>query len=68
MIQRCSVASQSTQASSGTSIWGAVLMMRRTGGGQTALPFGTLLCPAAMVVFLWGDDLMAAYLRLVFPR
>ena len=47
------------------SIWGAVLMLRRAGDGQTALPFGTLLCPAAMVVFLWGEDLTAAYFRLV---
>jgi len=47
------------------SVWGVVLMLRRTGGGQTALPFGTLLCPAAMIVFLWGEDLMRAYLRLV---
>jgi len=47
------------------SVWGAVLMLRRTGGGQTALPFGTLLCPAAMVVFLWGDDLVGSYLRIV---
>ncbi len=50
------------------SIWGVVLMARRTGSGQTALPFGTLLAPAAMVVFLWGDDLMRSYLRLVLGR
>lgn len=49
-------------------IWGAVLMMRRVGTGQTALPFGTLLCPAAMLVFLWGDDLVRAYLRMVLVR
>ena len=47
------------------SVWGVVLMLRRRGGGQTALPFGTLLCPAAMVVFLWGDDLVRAYMRVV---
>lgn len=50
------------------SVWGVTLMLRRTGGGQTALPFGTLLCPAAMVVFLWGDQLMRGYLRLVLGR
>jgi len=49
-------------------LWGMVLMARRIGSGQTALPFGTLLCPAAMLVFLWGDDLMRAYLRLVLGR
>ena len=49
-------------------LWGAVLMARRTGGGQTPLPFGTLLCPAAMLVFLWGEDLAQAYLRLVTGR
>lgn len=48
--------------------WGVVLMLRRTGSGQTALPFGTLLGPSAMVVFLWGDDLMRGYLRLVLGR
>ena len=50
------------------SLWGAVLMARRIGGGQTALPFGTLLCPAAMLVFLWGDDLIRGYLRLFWVR
>lgn len=49
-------------------VWGVVLMARRVGSGQTALPFGTLLCPAAMLVFLWGDDLISSYLRLVFGR
>lgn len=49
-------------------VWGAVLMLRRIGSGQTALPFGTLLCPAAMAVYLWGDDLMRGYLRLVLGR
>jgi leader peptidase (prepilin peptidase)/N-methyltransferase len=49
-------------------VWGAVLMARRVGTGQTALPFGTLLCPAAMIVYLWGDDLIRAYVRLAFGR
>jgi leader peptidase (prepilin peptidase)/N-methyltransferase len=49
-------------------VWGMVLMARRIGSGQTALPFGTLLCPAAMLAFLWGDDLMRGYLRLVLGR
>ncbi len=49
-------------------VWGGVLMLRRAGTGQTALPFGTLLCPAAMVVYLWGDELVRGYLRLVLGR
>ena len=55
-------------AALGGTMWGGVLMARRTGGGQTALPFGTLLCPAAMLVFLWGEDLLRAYLRLITGR
>jgi leader peptidase (prepilin peptidase)/N-methyltransferase len=50
------------------SVWGGVLMIRRTGSGQTALPFGTLLCPAAMVVFLWGDAWLMAYFDLLWQR
>ena len=52
-------------AAFGGTIWGGILMARRAGSGQTALPFGTLLCPAAMVAFLWGEDAMRIYLRLV---
>ena len=29
---------------------------------MTALPFGTLLAPAAMVAFLWGEGWMRSYL------
>jgi leader peptidase (prepilin peptidase)/N-methyltransferase len=50
------------------SLWGAALIARRAGGSQTALPFGTLLCPAAMVTFLWGDTWLRAYLSLIGPR
>lgn len=50
------------------SIWGGLLMARRAGSGQTALPFGTLLCPAAMLVFLWGEDWMQAYLAFISGR
>ena len=49
-------------------LWGLGLMARRAGTGQTALPFGTLLCPAAMLVFLWGDDLIRGYMNLVLVR
>lgn len=46
------------------SLWGAVLMLRGRGDGLTAIPFGTLLAPAAMVAFLWGDRWVSAYLSL----
>jgi len=46
-------------------IWGGVLMARRLGTSQTALPFGVLLAPAAMVALLWGDVWLAAYTRLL---
>jgi len=44
------------------SVWGAILLARRSGGPQTALPFGTLLVPAAMVTYLWGETWIRAYL------
>ena len=43
------------------SIWGLSLLARRKGDGMTALPFGTLLCPAAMIVYLFGDGWFRAY-------
>lgn len=46
------------------SLWGGLLIARRQGGGQTALPFGSLLAPAAMVTYLWGEAWLAAYARL----
>ena len=46
------------------SLWGAVLIARGTGSGKTALPFGTLLAPAAMASFLWGEGWKNAYLAL----
>ena len=50
------------------SVWGGVLLLRRAGGGQTALPFGTLLAPAALVAFLWGDSWIGGYIRWVTGR
>jgi leader peptidase (prepilin peptidase)/N-methyltransferase len=44
---------------------GALLVARGRGGMRTELPFGTCLAPAAMAVFLWGDQLVQAYLSLV---
>lgn len=46
-------------------IWGGVLMARGLGTGKTALPFGVLLAPAAMVALLWGDGWLLAYSRLL---
>jgi leader peptidase (prepilin peptidase)/N-methyltransferase len=50
------------------SLWGAFLIARRTGGGQTALPFGSLLAPAAMLSLLWGDAWLMAYFGLFAAR
>jgi len=47
------------------SLWGGLLVARRKGDGMTALPFGTLLAPAAMVAFLWGHSWMNAYTALL---
>jgi leader peptidase (prepilin peptidase)/N-methyltransferase len=44
---------------------GGLLMARGRGGMRTELPFGTCLAPAAMLVFLWGDRAVAAYLALL---
>jgi len=46
------------------SVWGGIIMARGRGDGRTALPFGTLLAPAAMAVFLWGDRWINAYVGL----
>src|SRR5262249_47592611 len=46
------------------SVWGGVLMARREGTPRTAIPFGTLLAPASLVVFLWGDRWVDSYLQL----
>ena len=46
-------------------VWGAWLIAHRGGHGQSELPFGTLLAPAAMVAFLWGDTWVRWYARLL---
>jgi leader peptidase (prepilin peptidase)/N-methyltransferase len=46
------------------SLWGGVLIGLRRGGGQTPIPFGTLLAPAAMISFLWGEAWLGAYFSL----
>jgi leader peptidase (prepilin peptidase)/N-methyltransferase len=50
------------------SLWGLFLIVRRAGGGQTALPFGTLLAPAAMAAFLWGETWIRGYFGLFVTR
>lgn len=52
-------------ASVAGALWGLVLIRRGEGDGRTALPFGTLLAPAALVAFLWGDRWLDAYFRLL---
>ena len=48
------------------SLWGLALMARHRGDGKTPLPFGTLLAPAALISFLWGEAWMQAYFTAVF--
>ena len=45
-------------------VWGGLLIARGQGGARTALPFGTLLAPAALVAFLWGPAILHGYARL----
>ncbi len=47
------------------SVWGLGLILARRGGMRSALPFGTLLAPAALVAFLWGQAWLDAYLGLL---
>jgi leader peptidase (prepilin peptidase)/N-methyltransferase len=48
-------------ASVAGSLIGGFLIMARKGGRKTALPFGTFLAPMALVVYLWGPELLAWY-------
>ena len=50
------------------SLWGGALMLRRRGGMNSELPFGTLLAPAALVVFLWGQGWVSAYVAVLTGR
>jgi leader peptidase (prepilin peptidase)/N-methyltransferase len=47
------------------SLWGVALMARHRGGMKSELPFGTLLAPAALVVFLWGRGWLDGYVALL---
>jgi leader peptidase (prepilin peptidase)/N-methyltransferase len=55
-------------AAAAGSAWGLGLMARGRGGMKSPLPFGALLVPAAMVVFLWGHAWLRAYLGLIVRR
>jgi leader peptidase (prepilin peptidase)/N-methyltransferase len=55
-------------ASLAGSLWGLALMLRGRGGMKSELPFGTLLAPAAMIVFLSGRGWIEAYVRLLGGR
>jgi leader peptidase (prepilin peptidase) / N-methyltransferase len=52
-------------ASFAGSLWGGALMLKGRGGMKSELPFGTLLAPAAMIVFLWGHGWIGAYVGLI---
>jgi leader peptidase (prepilin peptidase)/N-methyltransferase len=52
-------------AAAAGSLWGGLLMLRGQGDGRTAIPFGTLLAPAAMVAFLWGHRIIGAWVGLI---
>jgi leader peptidase (prepilin peptidase)/N-methyltransferase len=51
-------------ASVAGTVVGVGLMMRGRGGRRTALPFGTLLAPAGLVVYVYGPHLLRWYLGL----
>jgi leader peptidase (prepilin peptidase)/N-methyltransferase len=50
------------------SLWGLALIALGRGHGRTALPFGTLLAPAALIAFLWGEGWFRAYFEMIFGR
>jgi len=54
-------------ASLGGSLTGLVLLLFRRGSRRTALPFGTFLAPASLVVYLWGGDLLSWYAGFLHP-
>jgi leader peptidase (prepilin peptidase)/N-methyltransferase len=49
-------------------VWGTALILRKRGNGKTALPFGTLLAPSAMVLLLWGPSMLRGYFGLFGGR
>jgi leader peptidase (prepilin peptidase)/N-methyltransferase len=53
-------------ASLGGALAGGVLMLRGRGTGKTALPFGSFLAPAALVVYVFGNEILAWYVHTAF--
>ena len=47
------------------SVFGALLIAMGKGSRRTAIPFGTFLAPAAIVLFLYGDRLFGWYRSLI---
>ena len=54
-----------TLAAFGGAAAGAMMMARGRGNMRSELPFGAFLGPASMAVFLWGDAMADAYLKLL---
>lgn len=54
-------------ASLAGSLTGLLVLILRRGNRRTALPFGTFLAPASLVVYLWGPDLIAWYAGFLRP-
>jgi leader peptidase (prepilin peptidase)/N-methyltransferase len=52
-------------ASLAGSVFGALLIARGKGSRRTAIPFGTFLAPAAMVLLLFGEPLARFYRSLI---
>jgi leader peptidase (prepilin peptidase) / N-methyltransferase len=52
-------------ASLAGSLFGALLIARGRGSRRTAIPFGTFLAPAAMVLLLYGEPLVRLYRSLI---
>ncbi len=52
-------------ASLAGSLFGALLIARGKGSRRTAIPFGTFLAPAAMVLLLYGEPLFRLYRSLI---
>lgn len=46
-------------------VWGAVLIARGSAGRKTALKFGPFLAAAGFAVFMWKNELIALYFRLL---
>jgi leader peptidase (prepilin peptidase)/N-methyltransferase len=53
-------------ASLGGSLAGGLLMLRKKGTGKTALPFGSFLAPAGLIVYVFGSQILAWYIATAF--